>query len=375
MHYKKYKAEDFLMDPSFQNYCLNKNEKDTIFWEAWITDNPEKNNEIARAKELYFMLNGNITPAQFSKDEIAFRTAVDEYILTNSQDDYFPGGNTVQKNFSFRKIFLLAGAVAASVIVAVMVLKWTAGRAPVDSPMQYEIAQVSKPGERKSFQLPDGSKVMLNAGSSIKISKDFNHKFREILLEGEAFFDVAHNAQKPFIIHTLSMDVKVLGTIFNVKAYTADKIEETSLLSGSVEVTIKNKNNQKIILHPNEKIILPVDFAADPGQKQPAIKPVEVKAESYKISGLTHNPVDSSLDEVSWVENQLTFNGNSFDEIAVRLERWYNVSISFEDEEVKEYRFTAIFDKKNISQVLDALQLSRHFTYRTEDGNKIIIKK
>jgi ferric-dicitrate binding protein FerR (iron transport regulator) len=373
MNYKEYEAEDFLLNPSFRNYCLGKNEQDIIFWEAWIAANPEKINEVTQAKELYFILNGNIGPGQFIKDETAFRNAVDEYTAAAVSEDYSSGANPVRKNFSIKRIWLLAGA-AASVIGVIMILKWTAGRPPADPSRQYEIAQVSKPGERKSFQLPDGSKVMLNAGSSIKISKDFNTRVREIELEGEAFFDVVHNARKPFIIHTLSMDIKVLGTVFNVKAYATDKIAETSLLSGSVEVTIKNKTNQKVILHPNEKIMLPVDFA-DPGKRQPEAKPVEIKPENYTISGLTHNPVDSSLDEVSWIENQLAFNGNSFAEIAVLLERWYNVSISFEDEEVKKYRFTAIFDKKNIGQVLDALQLSRHFTYRIEDGNKIIIKQ
>ena len=81
---------------------------------------------------------------------------------------------------------------------------------------------------------------MLNAGSTLTMAKDFNEQSREVTLEGEAFFDVSHNPGKPFIIHTTSMNVRVLGTVFNVKAYPADKLAETSLLKGSVEITLKN---------------------------------------------------------------------------------------------------------------------------------------
>src|SRR5690606_40088 len=85
--------------------------------------------------------------------------------------------------------------------------------------LQHNLVEKSSVGERKSFQLPDGSKVMLNSASTIQVSKNFNETTRELTLSGEAFFDVASNPEKPFIIHTASMDVKVLGTIFNVKAY------------------------------------------------------------------------------------------------------------------------------------------------------------
>src|SRR5690606_22571909 len=109
-----------------------------------------------------------------------------------------------------------------------------------EAQLKYNSTEVSKPGERKSIQLPDGTKVMLNAGSTIHIAADFNATSRQLTLVGEAFFDVVHNAEKPFIIHTGAMDIKVLGTVFNVRAYPGDKTSETSLLKGSVEVTLKN---------------------------------------------------------------------------------------------------------------------------------------
>src|SRR5262249_5831985 len=161
-----------------------------------------------------------------------------------------------------------------------------------------------------------------------------------------------------------SMDVKVLGTTFNVKAYASDKVTETSLLKGSVEITLNSTTNKgkKIILKPNEKIILPniEDIKARKGM---ASTPQQ-ETVNYKISDLTY--IDSELVETSWTENRLVFNDSNFEEIAAELYRWYNVSIRFDDEAVKQYRFTGTFDQKNITQILDALQLSRHFEYKIE---------
>jgi ferric-dicitrate binding protein FerR (iron transport regulator) len=170
------------------------------------------------------------------------------------------------------------------------------------------------------------------------------------------------------------MDIKVLGTVFNVRAYPGDKTSETSLLKGSVEVTVRNKEKKKIYLHPNEKIILP-NIANVPPVKNNKVTDKPAAIENFKITGLTYNKTDSTLTEVSWTENRLAFNDNSFETIAAELERWYNITISFTDEEVKQYRFTATFNQKNIEQVLQALQLSRYFNYTIAENNNIIISK
>ena len=214
---------------------------------------------------------------------------------------------------------------------------------------------------------------MLNAGSTLTMAKDFNEKSREVTLEGEAFFDVSHNPGKPFIIHTSAMNVRVLGTVFNVKAYPADKTSETSLLKGSVEITLKNDIKKKIILRPNEKIVLPNVMAEKFQAENVTTKQITAIPVDYTIAGLTY--IDSTVKEVSWTENRLAFTDNSFEEIAPELERWYNVSIDIEDEAVKEFRFTATFDQKNIIQILDVLQLTRPFEYSVEQNNQIIIRK
>ena len=95
----------------------------------------------------------------------------------------------------------------------------------------------------------------------------FNKDLREVTLNGEAYFDVTKNAEKPFIIHTKKMDVKVIGTAFNVRSYSDEKTAEASLIRGSIEVTLKDRKDQKIILKPNEKISIATDEPKQPFQK------------------------------------------------------------------------------------------------------------
>lgn len=376
MDYSEYEAEDYMLDISFQNYCLGKNEKDTRFWEAWAQMNPQKQETLQQAKSLYLLLTGSHNAGQFTTDKETFHFIAKKHMNGNLLPQIPAVQPQVHKISLARKLLLYGGAVAAA-IAGIVFLGLRSNQQQLhngDFPLKYNYTEASKAGERKSFQLPDGSKVMLNAGSTINIFKDFNARTREISLSGEAFFDVVHNTGKPFIIHTSSMDIKVLGTVFNVKAYPKDKSTETSLIKGSVEITLHNKEADKILLRPNQKITLPNTHNSIM-QEPVAEKSAETTPADFKITGLTYTKPDSTLTEVSWTENRLVFNENRLDEIATELERWYNITIRFDDEQVKQYRFTAVFDQKNIVQVLNALQLSRRFEYKIAENNNIIISK
>src|SRR5687767_10483603 len=103
-------------------------------------------------------------------------------------------------------------------------------------------------GSRTDIVLPDGTKVWLNAGSKLTYDKSFGEVIRNVKLTGEAYFDVVHNSDKPFVIHTTAMDIKVLGTEFNVKSYPDERTAEASLIRGSIEVTLKDKRAEKIVM-------------------------------------------------------------------------------------------------------------------------------
>lgn len=230
----------------------------------------------------------------------------------------------------------------------------------------------TKPGSKTQIKLPDGSVVWLNASSNLTYGEDFGKKFREVNLTGEAFFDVAKDAAHPFIIHTAIVDVKVLGTAFNVRSYPNDANTETSVLRGKVEVTVKNRENTRYYLKPNEKVIVAnsvLTAARSVERKQQDIKPI------VSIQPLTYYRVDSSIIETSWVENKLVFQENeTFREVALKMERWYGVHISFADDRVAEYRMYGSFTNETIKQALDALKIGFNFNYRINKDEIIITK-
>lgn len=246
-----------------------------------------------------------------------------------------------------------------------------------------QVNEVStRPGSKSKVQLPDGSVVWLNAGSKLTYNKDFGIEKREVTLIGEGFFDVAKNKEKPFIITTSSISIKVLGTAFNVKAYPDDKQTETSLIRGSIEVTIKTRPNNKIILSPSEKLVVENNVARVETEKKETERATDnivrtqlpVISTLMSINKLKYSPADSTVAEIQWINNKLVFRDESFNDLAVRMERWYNVSIEITDVKIAEERLNGIFETETVSQALEALKEFIPFQYE-KDGNKIIIHR
>jgi ferric-dicitrate binding protein FerR (iron transport regulator) len=237
-------------------------------------------------------------------------------------------------------------------------------------------SQVStKNGSKTNLILPDGTKVWLNAGSSLTYDSAYGKNIREVALSGEAFFDVVKNKEKPFIIHTHKINIKVLGTEFNVRSYPSDKTTEASLIRGSIEVTFKDKPSKKVILKPNEKIVVDnnrdLQDILETAHQSSHGKINEVPG--VDIKNLTYEYKTGAIIETSWVENKLIFQDESFDEIALRLERWYGVSINFKNNQLKENHLTGSFKSETIRQALDALKFTASFNYEMDKNNNITI--
>jgi ferric-dicitrate binding protein FerR (iron transport regulator) len=261
-------------------------------------------------------------------------------------------------------------AIAALAIIAIGL--YIIGKTPHTPTPQPRIVQYAcKPGERKSFQFPDGTQVILNAGSEIYLNDEYAKNTREVYLKGEAFFEVEHNAAVPFIVHTASMDVKALGTAFNVKSYNNEGRTEAVLVRGLVEVTLKKDNNRKLLLHPDEKVLWTEGKANEATAPASTTKNIQEQAVVKPVKKLDNGVVK----ELAWVQNNLAFEDESFEDIAYQLNRWYNVKIQFESNDIKQYHFTATFKKEKIEQVLDILKKSKKFNYRMEGEQNILIYK
>ncbi|WP_119079373.1 FecR family protein [Chitinophaga alhagiae] len=221
-------------------------------------------------------------------------------------------------------------------------------------------------GATRQATLPDGTEVWLNAGSSLTYGPGFGDSQREVTLSGEAFFDVEKDAGKPFVIHTGKMDIRVLGTAFNVKAYPNDQTHEASLIRGAIEVSPLSHPDKKVLLKPNEKIVLP----NQPLTTSPGMLPEEgfkaLQRDGYALAAVSVNPADRSVAETAWVTNRLAFMNESFQDIALRLERKFEVKIVFADSSASALRFTATFEDENIRETLEALQYTAPFNFRID---------
>jgi ferric-dicitrate binding protein FerR (iron transport regulator) len=364
MNYSDFGIEDFLSDISFQEYCLGNNEQAVAFWTEWLKNHPEKASVMHSARTLYYVLNGNITDKDFQADYEIFQKAFGQQRFNPILQ--LPSGQKIipLKRSNMNLVMALTGIAACFLIVfAVYLFKSKKGKESIIS----EVLSFSSPlGRKKSITLTDGTKVILNGGSKLTVAGDYNVSRRDVILEGEGYFDVVHNAQKTFTVHTAKINIKDIGTIFNVKAYVADKTTEASLIKGAIEITLNNKAKSKVLLTPNNKLVLlnnkDMNVTGDS-------KTVKVP---FAVRNITRNTDGNSVVETDWTQNKLTFFDQRFDEITVQMERWYGVKIDILNPDVKGYHFTATFDHEDITEVLKALKLSGNFKYRKE-GNVISI--
>ncbi|KYP13880.1 FecR domain-containing protein [Flavihumibacter sp. CACIAM 22H1] len=231
----------------------------------------------------------------------------------------------------------------------------------------------TKNGSRSKVMLPDGTQVWLNAGSKLTYGKDFGASLREVSLTGEAYFDVVKDSSRPFLIHARNVDIKVLGTAFNVKSYPGDKTTETSLIRGSVEVQIKNRPKEKIILKPNEKLVVAVDsdsLVAQPSQ--PRMGNTMRLAPQVVLDQVNYHEKEHVIVETSWVENILIFDEETFAELAPKLERWYGIKIKFTSPEIQNIRLTGSFKGESLQTALKGLKITANFNYDIKNDTVII---
>ncbi len=236
-------------------------------------------------------------------------------------------------------------------------------------------------GTKTKVQLPDGSKVWVNSDSKLAYAETFKGPTREIYLEGEAYFDVVKDPKHPFIVHTAGIDIKVLGTAFNVKAYKAEPTIEATLVHGLIEVTkTDHPNESKIILRPHEKLIFD-KFAKEERVIKPSLISTDKIAANYKlpnpaiiISPLSKNIADSAIKETSWIYNRLSFEDERFEDLAIKIERWFNVHITITNEKIRSYRSTGSFENETIEEALKELQYLVPFNFQI-NGREVTITK
>lgn len=201
-------------------------------------------------------------------------------------------------------------------------------------------------GQKANITLPDGSKAWLNSQSKLTYFADFNTEKRALLLDGEAYFEVAHNPEKPFIVNSNDITVEALGTAFGIKAYSEDILISSILMHGKVKVTTPNGTN---ILKPNDRILYDKDSRTT--QK---------------------STVTNAVDFTGWIHNELRFENESLNEIAKNIQRIYNVEIVFASEKLKTLRYTGTVDNNSLESVLNIIALTSPISFHI-DKQKVML--
>jgi len=366
MEKKKYEALDFLLNESFQRYVLQKSEEDTRYWVEWIKENPEGLEAIETAREIITFTNNRKSIKKHPEIKEQVFKAIQTKINTEKQ---------IRRKFKQNIRIKLYGYAASFIIIislAIGFYKYNIKKTP--RTVTYLEVIVPK-GQRSQLLLPDNTKVWLNAGTVFRYPQNFgNNKKRSVFLEGEAFFNVQPNKKVPFYVHLKeNLSIKVTGTEFNIKCYSNEKIIETTLVKGSVNLIQKDNHNRtikEIELQPNEKAL----YNKKDNKIIIAKLLPDIEFNTVKSTGHTGENMTGKVSSViAWKENELVFDDETFYEIAMKMERWFGITIKIHDENLKQERFTGKFaNKETVYQILDIINRTEPINYKVIN-NEIII--
>ncbi|GGA83910.1 FecR family protein [Puia dinghuensis] len=261
-----------------------------------------------------------------------------------------------------RRLYLLTAGVAACITAVLLFIHPRAPGTKIPQPVAQSTVSTKK-GSKSKIQLPDGSQVWLNADSRITYNESFRGAAREVQLCGEAYFDVVKDRNHPFIIHTSTIDVLVLGTVLNVRSYSNETNTEAVLIHGSVQVTLRGHPEKKIILQPNDKLVVQNGKGVVVSGAGKAVSREADTSRVMRLGKVHFQERDSVATEVLWVKNKLAFDQESLENVALKIERWFNVKVVITNASLQHTEYSGVFEDESLPQVMEALRLTGNFHY------------
>lgn len=221
-------------------------------------------------------------------------------------------------------------------------------------------------GSRSQINLPDGSMVWINAGTSLHFPEDFNQGHREVWLEGEAYFDVQCKKGMEFLVHTHTETISVIGTAFNVKAYPDEHYVITTVERGRVLITQNHGTGKegRVLLEKNQRATCLVEL----------LNSSKIGTDSIKSSPLIINELKSTKIETSWKDERWIIEHEELSSLAIKLHRRYDVEIDFESESLKHLIFSGIIENESITQVLKIMSLTAPVSFKIDNKHILLIK-
>lgn len=329
----------------------------------WIKDNEENFKYFEKLRKFYEVSKLTQNPSGFDKLEGWNRVKAGYYKLK-----YL---NLSNENEEFRRKIILRFALPAA---AAIILAFFAGIRTNNLHLKNQSAadvynELTVPmGAKSHLTLSDGTKIWLNAGSKFRYPAVFSDKTREVFLEGEAYFDVQHMDDKLFVVKTSGISIKVYGTQFNVKSYPEENKVTTTLVNGSVAIETPDKDKPVIYLKPKETATYYLKESKLISKEDNKNKPVN-KVEPIAAREIIVVPKIDPVPVVSWKDRKWVIVSEELGDLAVNLERRYNVKISFETEHLKKYKFSGTLTTETFEQVLKIIELSAPINFSIQNNN------
>ncbi|MBW8199869.1 FecR family protein [Flagellimonas abyssi] len=261
------------------------------------------------------------------------------------------GKNKLDTKRKFADWYKYVGYAACVLLMVALAYTLVSPNEQLEEKYSQTILASTSIGENKTITLSDGTKVTLNANTTFSYPEKFSEESRDVSLQGEAFFDVAHNPEKPFKVATGNgMNIQVLGTVFNVKSYPEDQNVETTLVSGKVKV-VEEQNQKTVVLAPSQRATYVKD----------ADKLIVDNVQTTKFT--------------AWREGKLIYDETPIRQVISDLKRKYKVDISVESPGIMDYKYTGEFDNLGIEQILDLFEVSSPILYKMHNNQITLFMK
>jgi len=341
-----------------------------LFWENLLAENPSKYKEAKKASRIILQLNIKNQPILSDTEISDMWKDLDRRLSKDNQVKSIDKNNriiplhsisilerAVPHSPSRLKFFDYFNVRVASILTLAIALGFLSSwflKGPVITkeiePVMVYVEHKTVPGVKSYLTLSDGSQVILNSGSELKYYKNFQKESREVFLKGEAFFKVAKDSLRPFIVHSRETTTTALGTSFNVKAYLGETMA-ISLLTGKVAVNLGGLMEDPVTLNPGE-----------------ALK-IDIKNDQLRKSSFNKDLV------IGWTKKQIIFNKTPLLEAIRVLENWYGVQIQIKNKPNNQVLLSGKFQEETLENVLEGLRFSARFDFIIDKENVRIIFK
>ncbi len=331
--YREYGIEDFVLDNAFVHWVRFPSNQQNEEWERFLTEHPEKRNEIEKAKLVVRSLEPIELPVPSDRLNAVWQRLDKKRRI-----------KLIRFNPQFLKyaaVFLLAFLTAWGGFYFLTGEKQNYSQVYNEVKVPY--------GQRSEMTLYDGTKVWLNSGTELKFPLVFSGDQRKVYVKGEAFFDVARDAAKPFIVNAGQMDIEVLGTRFDVCAYPDDEELNATLEEGEIRA-VNPQTEEKVHLLPGSQVIL------NRGSQKFLVQQVDTRLYT------------------SWKENMLRLENATFSDVVKKMERWYDVRIHVDEQVDSEERYTMTIKTESLREMLRLVSFTTPLNYEIKE-NQVFIKR